>query len=67
MDDLLPCPFCGKPPKVTARADTYTDTGRICFISCMCGGYSACAHKHGNTLAEATAAWNMRGGKVVQP
>jgi Lar family restriction alleviation protein len=63
--DLLPCPFCGRQPKVTSRAAAQgesdrTWSGMLWFIACMCGGYSARAHQYGPTEAEAIAAWNTR-------
>lgn len=38
----------------------------LCFISCFCGGFSACAHQagHGSTIQDAERAaaekWNCR-------
>lgn len=64
---LLPCPFCGEEPNITERPNAaYESTRFSCFISCMCGGYSACAHKFAigdtpeETRSKAIAKWNTR-------
>ena len=61
---LEPCPFCGDAPQTTERTDS--TFAFVAFIACMCGGYSACAHKMGKgstaeeARAKAIAAWNTR-------
>ena len=61
MDNKLePCPFCGKAPEESERADNNTCTGRAYFVSCMCGGYSANAHQFGETKEEVVSKWNRR-------
>lgn len=67
--ELLPCPFCGREPRVSERPDSTFPF--VCFIACNCGGYSACAHKMGSgdspeaARAEARAAWNARAAARV--
>ena len=61
MDNKLkPCPFCGKAPEESERADNNTCTGRAYFVACMCGGYSANAHQFGETKEEVVSKWNRR-------
>ena len=61
MDNKLkPCPFCGKAPEESERADKNTCTGRAYFVACMCGGYSANAHQFGETKEEVVSKWNRR-------
>jgi Lar family restriction alleviation protein len=64
---LRPCPFCGEAPEVSDRASNDTATGHVWFIVCMCGGYSAHAHQHGDTQESATTAWNRRAALAAQP
>lgn len=55
-----PCPFCGREPQRTNRADSNTSTKHIWFIACFCGGYTANAHQFGATESEVLAKWNAR-------
>ena len=64
---MLGCPFCGRAPEVTLRPGTDREgRGYVCFVSCMCGGYSARAHQFGQGDDEdqakirSVAAWNSR-------
>jgi Lar family restriction alleviation protein len=67
--ELAPCPFCGRKPEESERADNVTSTGKACFIACMCGGYSANAHQFGETREEVVRKWNRRAAQtpVVAP
>lgn len=56
----MPCPFCGKPCKLSDRASNETVTGRVWFAACYCGGYSSCAHKMADTREGVIALWNLR-------
>lgn len=60
VTEEMPCPFCGEPPGRMDRSSNSNSTGHVWFIYCYCGGYTAHAHQHGNTEAEALAAWNRR-------
>ncbi len=64
---LAPCPFCGATPEITERAATEAERHAfMCFIACMCGGYSARAHQYGGGETKfeaqetASIAWNRR-------
>jgi len=59
-NELKDCPFCGREPEQSERADNNTITGRAYFIACMCGGYSANAHQFGETKEQVTRKWNCR-------
>lgn len=59
-NELKDCPFCGREPEQSERADNNTSTGRAYFIACMCGGYSANAHQFGETKEQVTRKWNCR-------
>lgn len=62
-ENLKPCPFCGRQPRFTERDSSYGETsptGRIYFLSCMCGGHSAKAHQFGHSAEEVVAKWNTR-------
>ncbi len=61
MDELKPCPFCQRAPKVMDRACS-PDVGHdwIWFASCCCGSYSANAHQHGYSEDELAKRWNTR-------
>jgi len=64
-EEIAACPFCGRAPEMFTRASTLGEdspTGKVTFISCKCGGYSARAHQYGHTEAEVIAAWNRRTG-----
>lgn len=67
--ELAPCPFCGRKPDESERADNVTSTGKAFFIACMCGGYSANAHQFGETREEVVRKWNRRAAQspVVAP
>jgi C4-type Zn-finger protein len=61
------CPFCGREPKVTQRPSTISeDKSYFVSVSCMCGGYSACAYKSASAetgeeaLVAAAILWNSR-------
>lgn len=62
---LKPCPFCGRGPRIIARA-TAPGPGYFCAISCFCGGYSVRAHQSAsaetieNARSATVAAWNTR-------
>ncbi len=58
--ELLPCPFCGRDPKTSNRADDHSPTKHIWYIVCFCDGYSARAHQYGHTEAEVVEKWNRR-------
>lgn len=60
---VLPCPFCGEPPKHESKASEFTDTGQWHVFSCFCGGKTACAWKSGETRELALEAWNRRAPK----
>lgn len=63
IPELKGCPFCGRQPRLTARAATDSEqspTGEVFFVTCHCGGYSAKAWQRGCSLAEVQAAWNTR-------
>jgi Lar family restriction alleviation protein len=71
--ELLPCPFCGRTPKMSSRAAAegefygHDDPSKtLTFISCMCGGYSARAHQYGPSEAEAIARWNTRAATTAR-
>lgn len=65
-DDLKPCPFCGKRPKLTVRPDNAEATSYFAAVACFCNGFAACAHKDGiapeadEAEAKARTAWNTR-------
>ncbi|WP_379069183.1 Lar family restriction alleviation protein [Mesorhizobium sp. UC22_110] len=70
--NVAPCPFCGGGPTITERAATEAERHSfMCFIACMCGGYSARAHQYGGgeTKAEAreivSTAWNRRAAPTL--
>jgi Lar family restriction alleviation protein len=58
--DLLSCPFCGRAPGRMSRASDHSETREFHVVSCFCGGYSARAHQHGETAAQAAERWNTR-------
>jgi hypothetical protein len=64
--DPKPCPFCGEPPKVSARPDNAAKTVFFACVVCYCGGFSATAHKMATAPTRwkarslALAAWNQR-------
>lgn len=55
-----PCPFCGRDPEQSDRPSNHTESGRIYFISCRCGGFSAHAHQHADTPDKVLCLWNGR-------
>lgn len=61
---LLPCPFCGRTPKVLHRTDSLV--GYNCAISCFCGGCSVRAYQAATGADESEAymkaalRWNSR-------
>lgn len=62
---LLPCPFCGRVPEITDRADNHTETNHIWFIACFCDGAAARAHQWGSTRDSVIEKWNTR--HLTQP
>lgn len=65
--ELKPCPFCGRKPSMSGRAQDPRDGAPwISFVACYCGGYSARAHQFATgqtqeqSLADAVKAWNTR-------
>ena len=64
---LLPCPFCGRNPKIIQRTDSFD--GYFCAISCYCNGYIARAHQSatGADEAEAYVKASMRWNRRAEP
>ena len=54
MDNLKPCPFCGKYPQTVVDDETDGKFGVKCFA---CGGS---IYPEKDTLQEAIEAWNRR-------
>ena len=71
MNNLKPCPFCGRTPGVLKRPSALD--GYFCAISCFCGGYSARAHQAAIDADEAEAyekaaqRWNRRAKPTNKP
>jgi Lar family restriction alleviation protein len=66
-EELKPCPFCGRSPQMSSRPQTQVEGCKfVTFISCMCNGYSASAHRFGigedmeSAKTSAITAWNHR-------
>ena len=57
--DLLPCPFCGEPPKIELWND-------ILLYQIFCRGPHCQVQPQvtGTTARRAIMAWNTRGGKA---
>jgi len=60
MEELKPCPFCGREAERMNRPDNFSQTGHIWVIDCMCGTYSAHAHQLADTEEAVILAWNKR-------
>ena len=57
-DELLPCPFCGKAPKVSSWVD-----GKGLLIACYCD----LRPKSDARTKRAIAAWNRRATPTEKP
>jgi Lar family restriction alleviation protein len=58
---FLPCPFCGRSPRVTSRATATGESGsEIWFAACHGGGYAAHAHQFAESEASLADKWNKR-------
>lgn len=54
--ELMPCPFCGKTPKVSDG----TYSGSAIHVSCRCGAQLFGGRNHFSSEEEAVSSWNHR-------